>query len=367
MPLKRMKNAQAKLKSIKHAQAKLDAALQTYYRNYGASEQLSECLNEKLAERSAASLDAIITLGQVATYMGQIPLANQSNQDNQDPFDVTRDQISDWRHRSETAAEILETIGGVGVGAGVGAAGVYAAWTAASLGTASTGAAISGLSGAAATSAKLAWFGGGALAVGGGGMTLGAAVLGGIPIIPIVVAFGIMARRRIKKFEEAVNEALKEIDDAGRELTRWRQTKNLVALRTNELTDATKEIDRALRQLLVRCYLDNQKSDSALWRILRAVRRLLVKCFRLQDDQSDVKTVASISGVLAQVVDIQITDEDGDILNEDALKNAYRAHLIRTRRQELSKAYDRLHEAIAIQEHDRAISAAKHILSVLTL
>lgn len=354
-------------KRKKNAQAKLDDALQTHYRNYGACEQLADAVKEKFAERSYASLEATSTLGQVATFMGQIPLASQSNQDNQDTFDVTRDQISDWQNRSETAAEILETIGGVGLGAGVGAAGVYAAWTAASLGTASTGTAIAGLSGAAATSAKLAWFGGGALAVGGGGMTLGAAVLGGIPVIPIVVAFGIMARRRIKKFEEAINEALKEIDDAGRELARWRQTKNLVTLRTNELTDATKELDRALRQLLVKCYLDNQKSDSALWRILQAVRRLLVKCFRLQDNQSDVKTVASISGVLAQVVDIQITDEDGNIMNEDALKNAYRTHLLRTRRQELSKAYARLHEAVAIREHDRAVSAANHILSVLTL
>lgn len=354
----------------KNAQAKLDDALQTHYRSYGACEQLADAVKEKFAERSYASLEAASTLGQVATFMGQIPISNQSNQDNegkQDNFDVTHDQISDWQNRSETAAEILETIGGVGVGAGVGAAGVYAAWTAAGLGTASTGTAIAGLSGAAATSAKLAWFGGGALAVGGGGMTLGAAVLGGLPVIPIVVAFGIMARRRIKKFEEAVDEAIKEIDDAGRELARWRQTKNLVTLRTNELTDATKEIDRALRQLLAKCYRDNQKSDSALWRILRAVRRLLVKCFRFRDNQSDVETVASISGVLAQVVDIQITDEDGNIMNEDALKNAYRTHLIRTRRQELSKAYDRLHEAIAIREYDRAVRAAKHILSVITL
>ena len=44
-------------------------------------------------------------------------------------------------------------------------------------GVASTGTAISALSGAAATNAALAWLGGGALAVGGGGMAAGNAFL----------------------------------------------------------------------------------------------------------------------------------------------------------------------------------------------
>ena len=52
-----------------------------------------------------------------------------------------------------------------------------AMWAAATWGTAGTGAAISSLSGAAATSASLAWLGGGTLASGGGGMVAGAAVL----------------------------------------------------------------------------------------------------------------------------------------------------------------------------------------------
>ncbi len=50
----------------------------------------------------------------------------------------------------------------------------------AAYGTASTGTAIATLSGAAATNASLAAFGGGAVAAGGGGMALGAAALGGI-------------------------------------------------------------------------------------------------------------------------------------------------------------------------------------------
>ena len=61
---------------------------------------------------------------------------------------------------------------------------------ASSVGVASTGTAISGLSGAAATNATLAWLGGGSLATGGGGMALGSIVLGGITVGPALTATG---------------------------------------------------------------------------------------------------------------------------------------------------------------------------------
>ncbi len=73
-----------------------------------------------------------------------------------------------------------------GKGAGLGLAASTGAWVlVAHLGTASTGAAISGLAGAAAHSAILAWFGGGALAAGGGGMALGSLAVGGLAALPL--------------------------------------------------------------------------------------------------------------------------------------------------------------------------------------
>ena len=62
-----------------------------------------------------------------------------------------------------------------------------------SIGAASTGTAISTLSGAAAWNATLAWFGGGAIAAGGGGMALGSLVLGGITILPALAIGGFLA------------------------------------------------------------------------------------------------------------------------------------------------------------------------------
>lgn len=53
-----------------------------------------------------------------------------------------------------------------------------------------TGTAISALSGAAATSATLAWLGGGSLAAGGMGMAGGTVVLASVVAIPVVLAGG---------------------------------------------------------------------------------------------------------------------------------------------------------------------------------
>lgn len=72
-------------------------------------------------------------------------------------------------------------------------------------GTASTGTAIYTLSGAAATNAILAWFGGGSLASGGLGMAGGTAVLGMAAAGPAVLVAGLAISKHCeKKLEEAI-------------------------------------------------------------------------------------------------------------------------------------------------------------------
>ncbi len=305
-------------KRRKNAQAKWDASQKTTGSTPPpASESVKE-LNLKLAELSYARLEANSTLGRAAKFMGQV---SPSKQVNLEAVGVTSNHIADWISRSETADELLKTLSGFGVGA----AGVYGAWAAAGLGTASTGTAISTLTGAAATTAKLAWLGGGATAIGGGGMMLGWVMLGALPIGPGILAGGILSMINAKNFEKAVDDALKA---------------KLTVLRIDELIGATKAVDHALRELLNQCSPKNP---------------------------SDVQAVASISHTLAQVVDIPITDDQGNILNEDAMKNAYRPHLLRTRRQELSQTYNRLRDAIANQAYPNAIRIANHILSIIKL
>ena len=316
----------------KIAQAKFDDARQTYQLNYALCERINKERNDKLAELSYARLQAISALGQAAKVIGQIPISKQDSQGNQDTFDVTPDQISDWQNRSETAEQLLQTLSAVGVGA----AGVSSAWLAAGLGTASTGVPISGLSGVAIMTSKLAWLGGGALAIGGGGIKIGLLMLGGLPIGPSILTFGMVASLNAKKFEKVKDEARGKFVDAECELTRWREKTEFIILRIDELIGPTKELTSALQNLLAQ-------------------------------NPPDVEVLASISGILAQVIDIPIVDEDGNILHEDVLKDAYRTDLLPTRRDDLSQAYRKLGKAIAIKAYAKAISAAEYILRYIKL
>lgn len=84
-------------------------------------------------------------------------------------------------------------VGGVASGAMAGALTAFGAYGAAgALATASTGTAIASLSGAAATNATLAFFGGGSLAAGGLGMAGGTAVLGGLVAGPALAVLGVV-------------------------------------------------------------------------------------------------------------------------------------------------------------------------------
>lgn len=90
--------------------------------------------------------------------------------------------------------------GGAVAGTAGGALVAFGAYGAArALAVASTGTAIASLSGAAATNATLAFFGGGSIAAGGLGMAGGTAVLGGLVAGPALLAMGIVAGAAAKK------------------------------------------------------------------------------------------------------------------------------------------------------------------------
>ncbi|TPR14257.1 hypothetical protein [Apilactobacillus timberlakei] len=93
--------------------------------------------------------------------------------------------INEVKDKSEEAVKLTKegTSGSAALGAAASLGGPALSALVSSLGTASTGAAISGLSGAAATNATLAWLGGGSIAAGGAGVAGGEAVLGAIPIV----------------------------------------------------------------------------------------------------------------------------------------------------------------------------------------
>lgn len=153
----------------------------------------------------------------------------------------------------ELKAAVGGAAAGVAAGAGVATLAPEALmWVATTFGTASTGAAISTLSGAAAQSASLAFLGGGAVAMGGGGVAAGEALLAlagpigwgvaGATVVATLIFHGIKVRDAQKRQSEEIvrvknsTEALKELRAA-----------------IEQLLSETRSLSKRLRGQVVSC------------------------------------------------------------------------------------------------------------------
>ncbi|HEY4390381.1 MAG TPA: hypothetical protein VGN02_03445 [Paenibacillus sp.] len=183
-----------------------------------------------------------------------------------------------------------------GLSAGVGTA--LGTWALVStFGTASTGAAISGLSGAAAVNATMAWFGGGAIAAGGGGFAAGTAVIGGIVAIPALAIFGVFnhlnANKKIKEIEVEMNKVISYIDQMEANILKM----ELIEERSDELiisinkaqTVFELQLKRTLRELNKWVILSN---------LLRWTRKNLFR--RNYYSENDLQKIAHIGGVASE-------------------------------------------------------------------
>lgn len=125
------------------------------------------------------------------------------------------------------------------------AAGQAATGLATSVGVASTGTAISGLSGAAAWNATLAWLGGGAVTAGGGGMFIGTFVLGGITVAPALAVGGfVIAGKGEKALTEAREYEAKVNVEIADNLEKARDFLQQVRRRINELSGVLENLNK---------------------------------------------------------------------------------------------------------------------------
>jgi len=148
--------------------------------------------------------------------------------------------------------------GGAAYGSAIGLASLF--------GIASTGTAISSLSGAAASNATIAWFGGGSLAAGGGGMYAGAVVLGGIALAPTIAITGFVVAG---KGEKTLTQARAHVAKVNVQIEKLKTAQGFldkVHDRIEELDALAKKLNRRTRRVLATLDADtfNRKSKEDL-------------------------------------------------------------------------------------------------------
>lgn len=188
-----------------------------------------------------------------------------------------------------TAQWVRGLIGSVSAGAGAGAATSAAATT---FGVASTGAAISGLSGAAAESAALAWLGGGAIAAGGGGMALGAIALNFVTFGPGLLVAGAVVKGQGKKAATQAREYQAEIAVASAKLDTADAEMNAIEARTEELSELLVEVSQ--QAVLALDELESEPFDPSI------------------HSQMFQKTMILVKGVL-DIATTPVLDQDGEL------------------------------------------------------
>ncbi len=192
---------------IHNAQAEYKIAYETYLQSCEQVNELSEeqtALINGIGEKTKIAIEVLKDCQDILKKLVDSKAIKESSK-NQSVIDVLS-----GIEKINVGANSALTIAAGGI---AGTTVALGSWALVSMvGTASTGAAIGGLSGAAATNATLAWFGGGSLATGGAGMAGGSVALGGIIVLPLVAVGSYFSHRKANKLEAETVVIRKETD-----------------------------------------------------------------------------------------------------------------------------------------------------------
>lgn len=212
--------------------------------------------------------------------------------------------LKELRTASFKAHEIAGS-GLAGLGAGVLAGyGTYGA--VGMLATASTGTSIATLSGVAASKATLAWLGGGAISAGGGGMALGAAVLGGVVVGPALLIGGAVMSSKAK---QKLNSAYNNLDEAKVVAKQMESIKMVLG----NIRTRSKQTESLLTEL------NNKYFINAVERLKTIVstKGLNWNNFSIKE-QNQIFISAQLAKTIKIVLDTPILDQDGELTNESS-------------------------------------------------
>lgn len=231
-------------KKRKKAKTRKGAAEQRLANATRATEAAHEQLQDDYARLLLVQMSALSMLDEVVDWLkkGRITEHEWAALPEHD-----RPTAASWSETGTTASSALREAWKVMGAAGTGELAKQAAFH---LGRASTGAAISGLSGAAARSATLAWLGGGSLAAGGGGMALGTTVLGSLNVGAAVFGAGLAARKVAAAYDASIADFEAAVDTDIRQMRSTRKLWRVMRQRFTQLRRATNAVARAVRTML---------------------------------------------------------------------------------------------------------------------
>ncbi len=200
----------------------------------------------------------------------------------------------------------ISVAGGGIAGTAGGALAAFGAYSAAqALACATTGTAISTLSGAAATNATLAFFGGGSLAAGGWGMAGGAMVLGGLVAGPALLVMGLVAGKAAEK----------GLDQA--------KINRLEAVQFAEQMDTASKQCEAIRRRTYMFYNLLARLDSYFLPYIYKMEDIVkaegydYSCFTTESKKA-IASCVSIAVSIKSVLDTQLLTDDGLLTDESA-------------------------------------------------
>jgi len=229
-------------KKIAEAKEIKDSALYRYDSKKNEFEKVQEDANaslEKLGREKLKLWDSFNRFVDMYSKIQNSPVMNAAI--DKESISLSADELDNIKAVAISVKELLSGgIGSVSAGGLIGMA--TSGGLASTITFASTGTAMSGLSGAAATNATLAAFGGGSLAAGGAGMAGGAVVLSGLTFAPMLMVGGIALNSKAKKSLEAakdvereVNSAVEKFSEAEKELKKVQNLSNRIRIELAKL------------------------------------------------------------------------------------------------------------------------------------
>lgn len=260
---------------------------------------------DNLGKRKVAVLDGSVK-NFIAEFekLNHVELSESSGLNELQKMVLDKKSFSDLKELQGMATSIA---GGLASGAVAGVLTAFGAYGAVgTLATASTGTAIASLSGAAATNATLAFFGGGSLAAGGLGMVGGTAVLGGLVAGPALAVLGFVVGAKASENLDAANANLAKAKEFEEEMKT-----------AADLCNGIRKRAAMFNRFLIRL---QTVFDPLVYEMAEIIKKKGTDFRKFSDrEKKCVASTMSLAGAIKAVLDTPVLDEAGNLTEESGL------------------------------------------------